>query len=371
MNRKSVCDNDFSSSDESGDEYESGRKFDDEADGIIQSETLPKKSGERYLQVYDAYKKWKSANINALSSSEEKNLIVYFTELKTKNKPPTLWSIWSMLRTTLMTKDEINIKDFLNLKALLKNNNKGYTPKQSLVLKWAEIERFMNEAPDQSYLAAKTIKQKGGWRSDNVAQLYIEHSKNNRQKIFDGITHASTASCETASSSINYSMPSTSKVSNVALKSSLMPSTSTTCTAATRSTASVKVAADPQIDEFDVRWEDFSENFDASEPQKLTGTNEITPADSRSPPPVTTSPRPVSEVTATTSDPRFLIVVPQCSPPNHRYLTRLFSPKTEKRTCARSAIVCVAFKLIWTQKTEKRTCARSAIVCVAFKLIWT
>ncbi|KAL7290367.1 hypothetical protein TKK_0016060 [Trichogramma kaykai] len=96
----------------------------------------------------------------------------------------------------------------------------------------------------------QTIKQMGGWLSDNVAQLYIEHSKNNRQKIFDGITYASIAPCETASSSINYSMPLTSKASNAALKSSPMPSTSTTCTAVTSSTDSVEVAADPQIDEF-------------------------------------------------------------------------------------------------------------------------
>ncbi|CAB0033455.1 unnamed protein product [Trichogramma brassicae] len=53
--------------------------------------------------------------------------------------------------------------------------------------------------------------------------------------------------------------------------------------------------------------------------------NEITPTDSRSPLPLTTSSRPVSEVTAATSDPRSLIIVPQRSPSNHHYLTRLFS----------------------------------------------
>ncbi|CAB0039270.1 unnamed protein product [Trichogramma brassicae] len=54
-------------------------------------------------------------------------------------------------------------------------------------------------------------------------------------------------------------------------------------------------------------------------------TNEITPTDSRSPLPLTTSSRPVSEVTTATSDPRSLIIVPQRSPSNHHYLTRLFS----------------------------------------------
>ena len=61
-----------------------------------------------------------------------------------------------MLKTTLNTKENID-RSFLNLKTLLKNNNKGYKPKQSLTLKWCEIEKFMNEAPDQVYLATKVI----------------------------------------------------------------------------------------------------------------------------------------------------------------------------------------------------------------------
>lgn len=36
----------------------------------------------------------------------------------------------------------------------------------------------------------QTVKQLGGWRSDNVAQGYIENSMENRDNIFNGITHA-------------------------------------------------------------------------------------------------------------------------------------------------------------------------------------
>ena len=52
------------------------KNFDDEAKLIVQDGTLPKKSGDRYLLVYNTYKKWKQDNKNFLSASEENNLLV-------------------------------------------------------------------------------------------------------------------------------------------------------------------------------------------------------------------------------------------------------------------------------------------------------
>ena len=120
-----------SSSDGSADEDEVLRNFDEEAKLIVQTDTLPKKSSDRYLLVYNTYKKWQEEHKNSLSNSDENNLIVYFNMLKEKLKPPTLWSIWSMLRKTLSVNDNVDITNFLNLKALIKNNAKGYKPKKS------------------------------------------------------------------------------------------------------------------------------------------------------------------------------------------------------------------------------------------------
>lgn len=144
-----------SSSDGSEDEEENCRNFDAEAAILIQKGTLPKKSAERYELVYSTYQKWKEANTKSLSEYEENNLVIYFTELMNKLKPPTLWSIWSMLKTTLQTHENKNIKEYLNLKTLIKNNAKGYKPKKAYTLKWAEVMKFMAEAVDQVYLAIK------------------------------------------------------------------------------------------------------------------------------------------------------------------------------------------------------------------------
>ncbi|XP_044578608.1 uncharacterized protein LOC123261158 [Cotesia glomerata] len=146
-----------SSSEGSTDEEEVLRLFDKEAKVIVQSETLPKKSADRYMQNYNAYKNWKEKNKNSLSTSEENNLIVYFKDLKKRLSPLTLWSVWSMLKKTLNTNDDIQINNFLNLKSMIKRNAKGHRPKKSFILTWEQIKKFIDEAPDSEYLAVKVV----------------------------------------------------------------------------------------------------------------------------------------------------------------------------------------------------------------------
>ncbi|KAL7293128.1 hypothetical protein TKK_0013281 [Trichogramma kaykai] len=158
------------------DEEEIKRNFDREASLIVQNDTLPKKSSDRYLLVYNTYKDWKKENCKLLSSSEENNLIVYFTELKSKLKPPTLWSIWSTLKKTLGTRDDINLENFLSLKSIIKANFKSYKPKKSALLRWEHITKFMDTAPDFDYLSLKVVLifgVCGALRSDEIRNMQV------------------------------------------------------------------------------------------------------------------------------------------------------------------------------------------------------
>lgn len=146
---------DVLTTDESADEEEIFKDFDVEAQKIIQQDLLPKKSADRYKLVYDNFKKWEADHQNLLSSSKENNLIVYFKDLQGKLKPPTLWSIWSMLRRTLSTYESLDIGKFQNLKSLLSMNSKGYKPKKSQILKWKDIQKFLADADDFTYLSSK------------------------------------------------------------------------------------------------------------------------------------------------------------------------------------------------------------------------
>ena len=143
------------SSDESTDEEEINRNFETEAQLIVETDNLPKKSADRYMLVYDTYQRWKQENINALSQSEESNLIVYFKSLSARLSPSTFWSVCSMLKSTLRARDNIDINKFHKLKGLIKNNAKGHKPKKSAVLTWNEVMKFLNNAPDYDHLVHK------------------------------------------------------------------------------------------------------------------------------------------------------------------------------------------------------------------------
>ena len=52
------------SSDESIDEEEINKNFETEAQLIVETDTVPKKSADRYMLVYDNYQRWKQENRN-------------------------------------------------------------------------------------------------------------------------------------------------------------------------------------------------------------------------------------------------------------------------------------------------------------------
>lgn len=76
------------SSDESADEEQIFRDFDAEAQLIIRKETLPKKSADRYLLVYDSYKAWDSRC--KTSKTSEKNIWFLLMTRKTTNRDSLL-----------------------------------------------------------------------------------------------------------------------------------------------------------------------------------------------------------------------------------------------------------------------------------------
>lgn len=114
---------------------------------------LPQKSKERYQFAYSQFMKWRQEN-NAESFSENV-LCAYFAELAKKNAPNTLWTQYSMLRTTLSINNNSDITQYMKLRSFLKRRPDGYKPKKSKTLTPLEINRFINEASDDKYLLQK------------------------------------------------------------------------------------------------------------------------------------------------------------------------------------------------------------------------
>lgn len=117
---------------------------------------LPEKSKERYKSIYMNFTQWKiSKNFKTVTESI---LLEYFNELARTSSPPSLWSIFSMLKSTLAAIENLNIGQYKSLTGFLKKQSQGYQSKKSKVLTSDEIQKFLTEAPDDTWLATKVNK---------------------------------------------------------------------------------------------------------------------------------------------------------------------------------------------------------------------
>ena len=78
-------------------------------------------------------------------------MLAYFLEKSEVMKSSTLWSIYSMLKASLILSDNVDISKFGNLVAFLKKKSVGYKAKKSSVLMRQNISQFLLEAPDSQY----------------------------------------------------------------------------------------------------------------------------------------------------------------------------------------------------------------------------
>lgn len=111
------------------------------------------KSSRKYEKEYKKWNDWCSQN--NVTNLTENHLIAYFELMGETKKSSTLWTTYSMLHTMLNTRQNIDISKFANLKTLLKTCSEGYEPKKSKILEIDDINRFINDAPDNMYLAMK------------------------------------------------------------------------------------------------------------------------------------------------------------------------------------------------------------------------
>lgn len=123
-----------------------------EANSIVDN-ILPCKSKHLYMKCYEDFFAWKTKK--AVKIISESLLLVYFQELSATKKPSSLWTVYSMLKTTVNIKDNIDISKYVKLKAFLKRKSEGHRPKKSKVFTARDVENFLNNAPDDTFLDKK------------------------------------------------------------------------------------------------------------------------------------------------------------------------------------------------------------------------
>lgn len=124
-----------------------------EAAKITSVDLLPKKSRNLYEKAYKAFMDWRDRK--KTTSFSENVLLAYFGELAEKYKSSSLWTQYSMLRTTLEVRQNINIATYGKLKTFLKRKSDGYKAKKSKTFTPDEINMFIENADDKKYLATK------------------------------------------------------------------------------------------------------------------------------------------------------------------------------------------------------------------------
>lgn len=73
------------------------------------SKLLPSKSRLAYEKEYKNFQKWKNVKNIKGQGSTENVLLAYFSEKSKKMQPSSLWSYYSMLKSTILVNENINI----------------------------------------------------------------------------------------------------------------------------------------------------------------------------------------------------------------------------------------------------------------------
>ncbi|KAJ3659299.1 hypothetical protein Zmor_010995 [Zophobas morio] len=93
---------------------------------------LPSKYRSVYEETYNAYKRW--CLKKQIKKTDENAILASFATDLASHKASSLWSKYSMLRTTIDLKEGVDISKFPSIIPYLKREGEGYTAKKSLVL---------------------------------------------------------------------------------------------------------------------------------------------------------------------------------------------------------------------------------------------
>lgn len=114
---------------------------------------LPAKSKVAYNKEFGDFNQW--IEKKGVSVITEDVLLAYFFTASKRLAASSLWTKYSMLKTTLKVHRNIDIANYGKLISFLKSKFRIHRPKKAKILEQEHIKQFLQEAPEDKYLMMK------------------------------------------------------------------------------------------------------------------------------------------------------------------------------------------------------------------------
>lgn len=147
---------------------------------------LPSKSRQQYDIAYKKFTDWCKVN-KIFGNLNENVFLAYFEEKSHIWKSPSLWSHFSMLKSSVSVHQNKDISKYFKVIAFLKRKSEGYRPKKSKVLSIKEVDLFLEKASNEKYLLIKVatiIGLFGACRRDELCRMTMDDVK-----VLDDMLH--------------------------------------------------------------------------------------------------------------------------------------------------------------------------------------
>ena len=102
-----------------------------------------------YENAYKTYRLW--CTKNKIIKTTEDCLLAYFNSELVSFKSSSLWTKYSMLRSTINLQEGIDISRFSGLILYLKRKGEGHKPKKSSTLTKEHVDAFLTQADDKEH----------------------------------------------------------------------------------------------------------------------------------------------------------------------------------------------------------------------------
>lgn len=85
----------------------------------------------------------------------EKVFMAYFQQLSKNYKSSNLWAYYSMLKSVIVVRKNVDIGKYTQLICIFERQSVGYKPKKSKIFTKNEVVMFLKEADDKKHMLNK------------------------------------------------------------------------------------------------------------------------------------------------------------------------------------------------------------------------